>query len=59
MDKLIYRKDSHFIYPIIKDYEKVGVVNEVRFVESLVYFIDKWFLYYGTADSKIAGAVRK
>jgi beta-1,2-mannosidase len=24
-----------------------------------VYFKDKWFLYYGTADSKIAVAVKK
>jgi len=26
-------------------------------VEGLVYFNNKWFLYYGTADSKIAVAV--
>ena len=55
--KLIDRTDSYFIYPD-KDYEKVGEVNEVCFVEGLVYFKDKWFLYYGTADSKIAVAVR-
>lgn len=55
--KLIDRTEGHFIYPD-KDYEKVGEVNEVCFVEGLVYFKDKWFLYYGTADSKIAVAVR-
>ena len=54
--KLIDRTESHFIHPD-KDYEKVGEVNEVCFVEGLVYFKDKWFLYYGTADSKIAVAV--
>ena len=54
--QLIDRTASHFIYPD-KDYEKVGEVNEVCFVEGLVYFHDKWFLYYGTADSKIAVAV--
>ena len=55
--KLLERTEDHFIYPD-KDYEKVGEVNEVCFVEGMVYFKDKWFLYYGTADSKIAVAVR-
>ncbi len=54
--KLINRTDSYFIYPD-KAYEKIGEVNEVCFVEGLVHFKDKWFLYYGTADSKIAVAV--
>lgn len=56
--KLIDRTDTYFIHPD-KDYEKVGEVNEVCFVEGLVYFKDKWFLYYGTADSKIAVAVKE
>ncbi|MCZ6692681.1 MAG: glycoside hydrolase family 130 protein [Bacteroidetes bacterium] len=55
--KLIDRMDSYFIHPE-KDYEKVGEVNEVCFVEGLVYFKGRWFLYYGTADSKIAVAVK-
>jgi len=54
--KILDRTDDYFIYPD-KDYEKVGEVNEVCFVEGLVYFKDKWFLYYGTADSRIAVAV--
>ena len=54
--KLIDRTNSYFIHPD-KDYEKVGEVNEVCFVEGLVHFQNKWFLYYGTADSKIAVAV--
>ncbi|MBT8253095.1 MAG: glycosidase [Flavobacteriaceae bacterium] len=54
--ELIDRTDSYFIHPD-KPYEKVGEVNEVCFVEGLVYFKDRWFLYYGTADSKIAVAV--
>ncbi len=56
--KLLDRTEGHFIYPD-KDYEKIGEVNEVCFVEGLVHFKDKWFLYYGTADSKIAVAVRE
>ena len=56
--KLISRTDSNFIRPD-KDYERIGEVNEVCFVEGLVYFKNKWFLYYGTADSKIAVAVKE
>lgn len=53
--KLLDRTESYFIHPD-KEYEKVGEVNEVCFVEGLVKFKGKWFLYYGTADSKIAVA---
>lgn len=56
--KLIDRTDTNFIHPD-KNYEKVGEVNEVCFVEGLVYFRNKWFLYYGTADSKIAVAIHE
>ena len=55
--KLLDRTPDFFIHPD-KDYEKVGEVNEVCFVEGLVKFQDQWLLYYGTADSKIAVAVR-
>lgn len=54
--KLIDRVSTDFLHPE-KDYEKVGEVNEVCFVEGLVRFKDRWFLYYGTGDSKIAVAV--
>lgn len=56
--KLLDRTQGYFIYPD-KDYEKIGEVNEVCFVEGLVNFKGKWFLYYGTADSKIAVAVNE
>lgn len=55
--QLIARSDNYFIHPD-KEYEKIGEVNEVCFVEGLVYFKNKWHLYYGTADSKIAVAVK-
>ena len=55
--QLIGRTDTNFLRPD-KEYEKVGEVNEVCFVEGLVYFNNRWLLYYGTADSKIAVAVR-
>lgn len=53
--KLLDRTKSCFIFPD-KEYEKIGEVNEVCFVEGLVHFNNKWLLYYGTADSKIAVA---
>lgn len=56
--KLINRSETYFIHPD-KAYEKIGEVNEVCFVEGLVFFKNKWFLYYGTADSKIAVAVKE
>ncbi len=54
--KLMKRSDRYFFYPT-KDYEITGQVNNVCFVEGLSYYNEKWFLYYGTADSKIAVAV--
>lgn len=54
--KLLDRTASYFIHPD-KPYEKTGEVNEVCFVEGLVRTRGKWFLYYGTADSRIAVAV--
>jgi predicted GH43/DUF377 family glycosyl hydrolase len=56
--KLIDRTENFFITPD-KAYEKNGEVNDVCFVEGLVYFKNKWFLYYGTGDSKIAVAVKE
>ena len=55
--KQIARMNTYFLHPN-KDYEKTGEVNEVCFVEGLVYFKNSWFLYYGTADSKIAVAIK-
>lgn len=56
--KLLQRTNSSFIKPD-KQYEKKGEVNEVCFVEGMVYFNNKWLLYYGTADSKIALAIKE
>jgi len=54
--KLMQRMDKYFIKPD-KPYEIEGQVNEVCFLEGLARFKNKWFLYYGTADSKIAVAI--
>jgi predicted GH43/DUF377 family glycosyl hydrolase len=56
--KLIDRLEKNFLRPD-KPYEVTGQVNQVCFIEGMVQFKNKWFLYYGTADSKIAVAVRE
>ncbi len=54
--KIIKRLDSYVMKPE-KPYEITGQVNQVCFIEGLTQFKNKWYLYYGTADSKIAVAV--
>lgn len=54
--QVLDRCDNYFMKPD-KPYEISGQVNHVCFIEGLVQFNNKWFLYYGTADSKIAVAV--
>jgi predicted GH43/DUF377 family glycosyl hydrolase len=55
--KVVSRMDGYFMKPD-KNYEISGQVNHVCFVEGLVKFRNRWFLYYGTADSKIAVAIK-
>ncbi|HEX9956232.1 MAG TPA: glycosidase, partial [Fibrella sp.] len=53
---LLDRSDSYFIKPD-QPYETHGQINQVVFLEGMVSFKGRWFLYYGTADSKIGVAV--
>jgi predicted GH43/DUF377 family glycosyl hydrolase len=55
--KILHRLDQYFIRPD-KPYEITGQVGQVCFLEGLAQFRGRWFLYYGTADSRIAVAVR-
>jgi predicted GH43/DUF377 family glycosyl hydrolase len=52
---LIDRLDHYFLKPD-QPYEIEGQVNQVCFIEGMVPVNGKWFLYYGTADSKIGVA---
>ncbi len=53
--KLLYRADKPIMEP--EEYwEKYGKVNYVIFTNGLVYFKDKWLLYYGGADKSIGVA---
>ncbi len=53
--QLIARAKGHFLTPD-RDYEQSGQINNVCFLEGMVWFKGRWLLYYGTADSKIAVA---
>ena len=56
--KLIARSDSAFIKPT-ESYERTGQYTAgTTFVEGLVPFKGRWFLYYGTADSRVGVAVQ-
>ncbi len=54
---IIDRMNNYFMKPE-KAYELSGQVNQVCFIEGLAQFKNKWWLYYGTADSKIAVTVK-
>jgi predicted GH43/DUF377 family glycosyl hydrolase len=55
--KPITRLDLPFLRPM-EPFEKSGqYVNGTVFIEGMVYFKSKWFLYYGCADSRVAVAV--
>ncbi len=55
--RLLARSDAPFIKPT-RDYEKTGQYPEgTTFAEGLVPFRGRWFLYYGTADSRVGVAV--
>ena len=56
--KLTGRLEKNFIMPD-KPFEIEGQINQVCFIEGMIPFSGKWFLYYGTADSKIAVAVHQ
>lgn len=56
--KIVDQMESYFLTPE-KPYEIVGQVDNVCFIETLLDFKSKWWLYYGTADSRIAVAVKK
>ncbi len=55
--KLLARSEEPFIKPEMP-YEKSGQYKDgTTFLEGLVFFQDKWFLYYGTADSRVGVVV--
>ena len=57
--KMLKRLESPFICPDLP-HEITGQYQAgTTFIEGLVYFKGKWFLYYGTADSMVGLAIRE
>lgn len=55
--KVLARLATPFLRPM-ESFEKSGqYVDGTVFIEGLVYFKQKWFLYYGCADSRVGVAV--
>jgi beta-1,2-mannosidase len=55
--KLLARSERPFIEPT-EEYERTGQYKEgTTFVEALVPFKGRWYLYYGTADSRVGVAI--
>lgn len=55
---VLKRMENYFMKPD-KPYELTGQVARVCFIEGMAQFKNSWFLYYGTADSKIAVATKQ
>jgi predicted GH43/DUF377 family glycosyl hydrolase len=55
--KLINRLEEPFICPGLPHEISGQYQSGATFIEGLVYFKSKWFLYYGTADSMVGLAV--
>jgi predicted GH43/DUF377 family glycosyl hydrolase len=55
--KAIKRLDEPFFYPT-EPFEKSGqYVDGTVFIEGLAFFKNRWYLYYGCADSKVGVAI--
>lgn len=55
--KVLARLDVPFLRPV-ESFEKSGQYEDgTVFVEGMVYFKKKWFLYYGCADSRVGVAI--
>ena len=57
LQTIVERSDTSFLKPTLP-HEVTGQYQAgTTFAEALVYFHDKWFLYYGTADSFVGVAI--
>ena len=55
--KVLDRLEEPFICPSLAHETTGQYAAGTTFIEGLVYFQDKWFLYYGTADSMVGLAI--
>ena len=59
LQTILIRSDSPFLKPTLPHEMSGQYAAGTTFAEGLVYFNQKWFLYYGTADSFVGVAVSK
>lgn len=57
--QLLERLETPFICPSLPHEINGQYKAGTTFIQGLVYFKDKWFLYYGTADSMVGLAVKE
>jgi predicted GH43/DUF377 family glycosyl hydrolase len=57
--KIISRSDTCLLKPTLPHELSGQYKSGTTFSEGLVYFHEKWFLYYGTADSFVGMAISK
>lgn len=57
--KLLARLETPFICPSLPHEVSGQYKAGTTFIEGLVYYKNKWFLYYGTADSMVGLAVKE
>lgn len=58
-EKIITRSDTCLLRPTLPHEISGQYKAGTTFSEGLVYFLGKWFLYYGTADSFVGVAISK
>ena len=57
--KNILKRSEKPMLSLSEDWEKYGQVPNVIFVEGLVKFRNKWYLYYGAADTYVSVSMSK
>ena len=57
--KLLKRTQEPFLCPSLPHEMTGQYASGTTFIQGLVYFRNRWFLYYGTADSMVGVAVRR
>ena len=59
LQTILIRSDGPFLKPTLPHEISGQYAAGTTFAEGLVYYKEKWFLYYGTADSFVGVAISK
>jgi len=58
-ERIIYRSENPVLYPTLKHEISGQYKSGTTFAEGLVFFQNRWILYYGTADSFVGVAIQE